>query len=86
MWSCHMGIKAFWSILWMFCFDSAFFLDSAVALVAYHHHILKVQVASWADVDRHCGRGEPQVHLSLPFMCSTEALGLFVDHSVMTAD
>ena len=30
-------------------------------------------------------RGEPQVHLSLPFMCSTEALSLFVDHSVVAA-
>ena len=30
-------------------------------------------------------RGEPQVHLSLPFMSSTEALSLFVDHSVDAA-
>ncbi len=28
---------------------------------------------------------EPQVHLSLPFMCSTEALSLFVDHSMVAA-
>lgn len=26
-------------------------------------------------------RGEPRVHLSPPFMCSTEALSLFLDHS-----
>lgn len=29
--------------------------------------------------------GEPQVHLSLPFLCSTEALSLFVDHSMVAA-
>lgn len=48
-------------------------------------HILRVQVVSLEDVDRRCGEGEPQVHLSLPFICSTEALSLFVDHSMAAA-